>query len=84
METKITARYEDAIKFIQNDIKKSAEDALLLNIKFGIPSKFVAGIQGQKVLEHCKILAFIYGMTKEEVADDIIKATEELKGRASC
>lgn len=69
---------------IQNDIRKSAEDALLLNIKFGIPLKFVAKIQGQKVLEHCKILAFIYGMSENEVADDIIKATEELKGRASC
>lgn len=83
METKITARYEDAIKFIQNDIRKSAEDALLLNIKFGIPSKFVAEIQGQKVLEHCKILAFIYGKTEEEVADDITASIEELKGRAS-
>lgn len=30
---------------IQNDIRKSAEDALLLNIKFGIPLKFVAKIQ---------------------------------------
>lgn len=78
MET-ITARYEDALKFIQNDIKKSAEDALLLNIKFGIPSKFVACVQGQKVIEHCKILAFIYGKTEEEVADDITASLEELK-----
>lgn len=84
MENTITARYEDALKFIQNDIRKSAEDALLLNIKFGIPPKFVAEIQGQKVLEHCKILAFIYGMSENEVADDIIKATKELRGRASC
>lgn len=84
MENTITARYEDALKFIQNDIRKSAEDALLLNIKFGIPSKFVAGIQGQKVINQCKVIAFIYGKTEEEVADDIIKATEELKGRASC
>lgn len=83
MENTITARYEDALKFIQNDIRKSAEDALLLNIKFGIPSKFVAGIQGQKVLEHCKILAFIYGKTEEEVADGITASIEELKGRAS-
>jgi hypothetical protein len=27
-------------------------------------------------------IAFIYGKTEEEVADDIIKATEELKGRS--
>lgn len=83
MENTITARYEDAIKFIQNDIRKSAEGALLLNIKFGIPSKLAAEMQGHKTIEHCKILAFIYGKTEEEVADDIIKATEELKGRAS-
>ena len=82
MENTITARYEDAIKFIQNDIRKSAEDALLLNIKFGIPSKFVAGIQGQKIIEHCKILAFIYGKTEEEVADDVTAMIEQLKGRS--
>lgn len=83
MET-ITARYEDALKFIQNDVRKSAETALILNAKFGIPSKFVAGIQGQKVIDHCRLLAFIYGKTEEEVADDITEAIEKLKGQPLC
>ena len=84
MKNTITARYEDALKFIQNDIRKSAEDALLLNIKFGIPMKFVAEIQGQKAIEYCKILAFIYGKTEDEVADDITASIEELKRESKC
>lgn len=84
METPIIARYEDAIKFIQNDIRNSAKKALTHNALLGSSMALLAERQGQIIIEYCKLLAFIYGKTEDQVADDITKVIEDLKGQKQC
>lgn len=80
MET-ITARYEDALKFVENLSIESFEKALEANKRSGFPIEFAAMAQGIKTIEYAKIIAFIYGKTVDEVNGDIDAMIEQLKGR---
>ena len=84
METKVTARYEDVLKFIENEVIDCFKSATELEKKIGLPAKLSADMAASNLAGKLPLNAFIYGKTENEVADDIIKATEELKGRASC
>lgn len=81
MET-ITARYEDALKFIENETIQGFKAALEFEKQRGLPMEILAAMSARRLANNVPMIAFIYGKTEEEVADDIAALIEELKGRS--
>lgn len=77
----IVANYEDAITFANRFSSENFDKSIK---EKDSPSKLLLGLFVNAEVVNClkETIAFIYGKTKEEVADDIIKATEEPKGRS--
>lgn len=78
MGTPIIARYEDALKYIQNTLidyfvaaRKAAKD--------GVPMEFSARVSAVTLASSCELLAFIYGKTGDQVTEDVSRMLEESK-----
>lgn len=65
METKITARYEDVLKFIENEIIQGFEAALEFEKQSGLPMEILAAMSARMLANNVPMIAFIYGKTKE-------------------
>lgn len=79
METKITARYEDVLKFIENEVIDGFKTAVELEKKIGLPAKLSANVAASNLAGELPLIAFIYGKTENEVADDISAMLDRLK-----
>lgn len=79
METKITARYEDVLKFIENEVIDGFKTAVELEKKIGLPVKLSANMSASNLAGELPLIAFIYGKTENEVADDISAMLDRLK-----
>lgn len=79
METTITARYEDVLKFIENDTIQSFKTALEFEKQSGLPMEISAAMSARRLAGQVPMIAFIYGKTKEEVKHDISAMLYRLK-----
>lgn len=79
METKVTARYEDVLKFIENEVIDCFKSATELEKKIGLPAKLSADMAASNLAGKLPLIAFIYGKTENEVADDISAMLDRLK-----
>ena len=79
METKITARYEDVLKFIENETIQGFEAALEFEKQSGLPMEILAAMSARRPANNVPMIAFIYGKTKEQVEQDISTMLDRLK-----
>lgn len=79
METKITARYEDVLKFIENETIQGFKAALEFEKKSGLPMEILAAMSARRLANNVPMIAFIYGKTKEQVEQDISAMLDRLK-----
>lgn len=79
METKITARYEDVLKFIENETIQGFEAAIELEKQSGLPMEILAAMSARRIANNVPMIAFIYGKTKEQVEQDISTMLDRLK-----
>lgn len=79
METKITARYEDVLKFIENETIQGFEAVLELEKQSGLPMEILAAMSARRIANNVPMIAFIYGKTKEQVEQDISTMLDRLK-----
>lgn len=79
METKITARYEDVLKFIENETIQGFEAALEFEKQSGLPMEILAAMSARRLANNVPMIAFIYGKTKEQVEQDISAMLDRLK-----
>lgn len=79
METKITARYEDVLKFIENETIQGFEAALEFEKQSGLPMEILAAMSARRLANNVPMIAFIYGKTKEQVEQDISTMLDRLK-----
>lgn len=79
METKIPARYEDVLKFIENETIQGFEAALEFEKQSGLPMEILAAMSARRLANNVPMIAFIYGKTKEQVEQDISAMLDSLK-----
>ncbi len=79
METKITARYEDVLKFIENETIQGFKAALEFEKQSGLPMEILAAMSARRLANNVPMIAFIYGKTKEQVEQDISTMLDRLK-----
>lgn len=79
METKITARYEDVLKFIENEIIQGFKAALEFEKQSGLSMEILAEMSARRLANNVPMIAFIYGKTKEQVEQDISTMLDMLK-----
>lgn len=79
METKITARYEDVLKFIENETIQGFKAALELEKQSGLPMEILAAMSARRLANNVPMIAFIYGKTQKEVEQDLSDMLDSLK-----
>lgn len=79
METKIPARYEDVLKFIENETIQGFEATLEFEKQSGLPMEILAAMSARRLANNVPMIAFIYGKTKEQVEQDISTMLDRLK-----
>lgn len=79
METKITARYEDVLKFIENETIQGFKAALEFEKQSGLPMEILAAMSARRLANNVPMTAFIYGKTQKEVEQDISAMLDSLK-----
>lgn len=79
METKITARYEDVLKFIENETIQGFKAALEFEKQSGLPMEILAAMSARRLANNVPMIAFIYGKTQKEVEQDISTMLDSLK-----
>lgn len=79
METKITARYEDVLKFIENETIQGFKAALEFEKQSGLPMEILSAMSARRLANNVPMIAFIYGKTKEQVEQDISTMLDRLK-----
>lgn len=65
METKITARYEDVLKFIENETIQGFKAALEFEKQSGLPMETLAAMSARRLTNNVPMIAFIYGKTQK-------------------
>lgn len=79
METKITARYEDVLKFIENETIQGFKAVLEFEKQSGLPMEILAAMSARRLANNVPMIAFIYGKTQKEVEQDISAMLDSLK-----
>ncbi len=79
METKITARYEDVLKFIENETIQGFKAGLEFEKQSGLPMEILSAMSARRLANNVPMIAFIYGKTKEQVEQDISTMLDRLK-----